>query len=242
LAQRKILYSRVLPRGPGRHFLSALGRMRHHRLFFLFAGVAFVIAAAVGGVLSVSFGPDRAVLAVSAGSTVGVVTPTIVATLSPTATTTTARVTTTSTLSNTTLSSVLSSVATSTLYTHAIASPARIVIPALKCDAKILSVGIDKNGAMVVPNVRYAGWYKLGPAPGASGPSVLVSHVSYNGTPGPFYDLKNVQPGDTIFVYDEHGGGGTAGPGAGTWALGAFGLALAGGLGWTAVRSARSKS
>jgi hypothetical protein len=34
------------------------------------------------------------------------------------------------------------------------------------------------------------------------------------------------------------GGGGTAGPGAGTWALGFFALALAGGLGWTAVRPA----
>jgi len=36
----------------------------------------------------------------------------------------------------------------------------------------------------------------------------------------------------------ETGGGGTAGPGAGIWALGILALALAGGLGWTAVRPA----
>lgn len=36
----------------------------------------------------------------------------------------------------------------------------------------------------------------------------------------------------------ETGGGGTSGPGAGTWAMGFFALALAGGLGWTAVRPA----
>jgi hypothetical protein len=34
------------------------------------------------------------------------------------------------------------------------------------------------------------------------------------------------------------GGGGTSGPGTGTWALGILALALAGGLGWTAVRPA----
>ena len=34
------------------------------------------------------------------------------------------------------------------------------------------------------------------------------------------------------------GGGGTSGPGAGTWALGIFALALAGGLAWTAIRPA----
>lgn len=39
-------------------------------------------------------------------------------------------------------------------------------------------------------------------------------------------------------VLIDTGGGGTAGPGAGTWALGFFALALAGGLGWTAVRPA----
>jgi hypothetical protein len=40
----------------------------------------------------------------------------------------------------------------------------------------------------------------------------------------------------------ETGGGGTAGPGAGTWALGFFALALAGGLGWTAVRPALKRN
>jgi len=39
----------------------------------------------------------------------------------------------------------------------------------------------------------------------------------------------------------ETGGGGTAGPGGGIWALGFVALALAGGLGWTALRPATKK-
>jgi hypothetical protein len=42
----------------------------------------------------------------------------------------------------------------------------------------------------------------------------------------------------TEVVIVNTGGGGTAGPGGGIWALGFFSLALAGGLGWTAVRPA----
>jgi sortase (surface protein transpeptidase) len=112
--------------------------------------------------------------------------------------------TTTTTLPATTTSTVPATT-TTTMYTHAITSPVRIVIPAIKCDAKILNVGIDKKGAMEVPGVKYSGWYELGPAPGASGPSVIVAHVSYNGTRGPFYSLKNLKPGDKILVYDKNG-------------------------------------
>ena len=49
------------------------------------------------------------------------------------------------------------------------------------------------------------GWYRLGPAPGASGPSVLIGHVSYSGVHGILYDLKRLNPGDQVLVYDENG-------------------------------------
>jgi LPXTG-site transpeptidase (sortase) family protein len=91
------------------------------------------------------------------------------------------------------------------VYTHPIAAPSRIVIPAIDVDAQVVPVGIDKNGGMEVPSVGLAGWYKLGPAPGASGPAVIVSHVSYAGTRGVFYDLKRLEPGNQILIYDEGG-------------------------------------
>jgi sortase (surface protein transpeptidase) len=100
---------------------------------------------------------------------------------------------------------VVSTTTSTTHLTHVIAVPARVVIPILDVDAKIVPVGIAKNGGMEVPDVRFAGWYKLGPAPGAPGPSVVISHVSYKGTHGPFYDLKRLEPGDEILVYDALG-------------------------------------
>ncbi len=79
------------------------------------------------------------------------------------------------------------------------------MIPSLDVDAKIVPVGLKNGSEMVVPDVGIVGWYKLGPLPGAAGPSVLVSHVSWSGTKGAFYDLKNMKPGDQFQVFDSSG-------------------------------------
>ena len=89
--------------------------------------------------------------------------------------------------------------------THTISEPARIVIPALKVDAKVVPVGLKPGDEMEVPAVGVVGWYKLGPLPGASGPAVLVSHVSWGGKKGTFYKLKDLKAGDEIRVYDASG-------------------------------------
>lgn len=94
---------------------------------------------------------------------------------------------------------------TTTLLSHKIAEPTRLVIPALDVDAKVVPIGLTNGTDMEVPKVGVVGWYKLGPAPGDSGPSVLVSHVSWNGTKGVFYKLKDLEPGDQILVYDATG-------------------------------------
>ncbi len=92
----------------------------------------------------------------------------------------------------------------STIYTRAI-QPYRLVMPTIDVDAKIVEVGIDRAGGMEVPAVGKVGWYKFGPLPGASGPSVLVSHVSWDGTKGAFYSLKKVKAGDEFQVYNSDG-------------------------------------
>lgn len=92
-----------------------------------------------------------------------------------------------------------------TVYTNPMSNPVRIVIPAINAAANIIPVGVEKEGVMEVPPAQKAGWYKLGPAPGASGPSVIVAHVYYNHERDVFYNLKRLQPGDEIQVYDGSG-------------------------------------
>ena len=94
---------------------------------------------------------------------------------------------------------------TTTVFTHSILDPVRVVIPVIKVEAPIVAVGLTNGTDMEVPAVGIVGWYKLGAAPGASRPSVLVSHVSWNGQKGAFYRLKDLKPGDEVQVYDASG-------------------------------------
>jgi sortase (surface protein transpeptidase) len=97
------------------------------------------------------------------------------------------------------------STSTTTIYTHEIPDPIRIVIPAIEVDAEVISVGLLENGDMDVPPFGLAGWYNLGPAPGAKGPAVIVAHVDTKKGPDVFYHLKELEPDDEILVYGEDG-------------------------------------
>jgi sortase (surface protein transpeptidase) len=172
---------------------------RHGVSFLLRAPIAVVVVASIlAGLVLGSCGDGvGTVLGPAAGAQVGITT-TIEVSASTTAAspaTTTAAPPTSTTLPPT----------TTTVYTHAIASPSRIVIPAIGVDAETVAVGIAKDGGMEVPKVGLTGWYRLGPAPGAPGPAVIVSHVSYGGKKGVFYDLKRLEPGDEILIYGDNG-------------------------------------
>jgi sortase (surface protein transpeptidase) len=86
-----------------------------------------------------------------------------------------------------------------------ISDPVRIVIPAIEVDAKIIPVGLLENGDMQVPSFGLAGWYELGPAPGAGGPAVIVAHVDSKKGPDVFYRLRQLEPGDEFVVYGSEG-------------------------------------
>ena len=58
---------------------------------------------------------------------------------------------------------------------------------------------------MEVPPFGLAGWYELGPKPGAAGPSVIVAHVDSKKGPDVFFRLKDIKLGDEIVVYDQGG-------------------------------------
>jgi sortase (surface protein transpeptidase) len=95
--------------------------------------------------------------------------------------------------------------AISAIYAHGINDPVRIVIPAIKVDAQMVHVGLKEDGAMDLPPYGLAAWYKLGPAPGARGPAVIIGHVDSQKKADVFHDLKNLKPGDVILVFDSNG-------------------------------------
>ncbi len=81
----------------------------------------------------------------------------------------------------------------------------RVIIQAVEIDAVLMEVGLLEEGVAEVPPFGKAAWYKLGPAPGANGPAVLLGHVDSKKGPDVFYRLRDVKPGDMVFVYGEDG-------------------------------------
>jgi len=82
--------------------------------------------------------------------------------------------------------------------------PVSIVIPTIKVRAKVIGLGLSRDGRISVPPVRtkfVTGWYHRGPTPGAPGASVILGHVDAEGVgPTVFYDLGELRPGDRIYV------------------------------------------
>jgi hypothetical protein len=88
----------------------------------------------------------------------------------------------------------------------AVARPVQVDIPAVGLSAPVVPVGLNVAGQMVMPNPSVAGWYRLGPAPGAVGPAVIVGHVdTYKGA-AVFYQLTAVRVGEEIVVVRADGG------------------------------------
>ncbi|MBX4197734.1 class F sortase [Candidatus Parcubacteria bacterium] len=86
------------------------------------------------------------------------------------------------------------------------AEPKRLIIPVLNVNAPIQSMGLDE-GKMAVPNnFSDIGWYKYGTIPGNKGSAVMGAHVDNGGSVrGVFKYLKDVAPGDDIYVTDTEG-------------------------------------
>jgi sortase (surface protein transpeptidase) len=176
--------------------------LRRCRRLKRLAALAAVCAVAVIVATTVFVSRDTQASGFPSSPSASIVTTTSV-TLPPTTATTAVALTSTTAAASTT--STAPSTTTTTIYLHAIADPARIVIPAIKVDAKVIQVGLLDNGDMQVPSFGLAGWYKLGPAPGAGGPAVIVAHVDSKKGPDVFYRLKELEPGDEVTVYGKDG-------------------------------------
>jgi len=66
--------------------------------------------------------------------------------------------------------------------------------------APIRPVGVDTEGYFDVPEREEVGWYSFGPTPGEGGSSVLAAHISTDGKPGVFRDLRDLDTGHELSV------------------------------------------
>jgi Sortase domain len=86
------------------------------------------------------------------------------------------------------------------------ANPVSVAIGRLGIVSRLEPLGIDDQGAMQVPDdPAEAGWYRLGPTPGALGPAVIAGHVTWNEVPGVFFRLAAMRSGDLVEVARDDG-------------------------------------
>jgi hypothetical protein len=83
--------------------------------------------------------------------------------------------------------------------------PTAVVIDDLGISQGVLPVGLEDDGSMEVPDISDIGWYLHGATPGHPGATVLVAHVWWHKTAGPFHRLGALEPGARIEVDGEDG-------------------------------------
>ena len=71
--------------------------------------------------------------------------------------------------------------------------------------APVLDGGVEENGDMEIPGADSVGWYRFSPTPGEPGSSVLAAHISYNGEPGVFRYLADIEIGERVVVAFDDG-------------------------------------
>ncbi|WP_181799452.1 class F sortase [Kitasatospora acidiphila] len=82
-------------------------------------------------------------------------------------------------------------------------APVRVQIPRLGVDAPVVPAGLNADGTAQVPPLDHPGqvdWYDGGPAPGETGPAVLLGHYDNQAGPAVFHQLPNLRPGDRIEI------------------------------------------
>ncbi|MFI5977722.1 class F sortase [Streptomyces sp. NPDC051452] len=87
--------------------------------------------------------------------------------------------------------------------------PARLRIPEIGVDTPVMRLGLAQDGGVQVPPITahdQAGWYQNSPAPGQTGPSVILGHVTVGAYgDGVFRRLDRLRRGDGITVRLENG-------------------------------------
>jgi LPXTG-site transpeptidase (sortase) family protein len=89
----------------------------------------------------------------------------------------------------------------------ATSTPVLVEVPGLGISASVVPVGRAASGNMAVPDsYDDAGWYRLGPVPGARGNAVVAGHLDDGrGNEAVFAPLRNARVGDRVYVVDSEG-------------------------------------
>ncbi len=79
---------------------------------------------------------------------------------------------------------------------------ARVVIPAAKVDAPIVTKGVDSQSVMQAPdNATDVVWYDFSSRPGGGSNAVFSGHVDYVKVgPAVFWNMRDLQPGDNVEI------------------------------------------
>jgi LPXTG-site transpeptidase (sortase) family protein len=87
--------------------------------------------------------------------------------------------------------------------------PVRLEVPAIGVDTPVMQLGLAPDGGVEVPPIEahdQAGWYRHSPAPGQTGPSVILGHVTVGAYgDGVFRRLDRLRRGDRIVARLENG-------------------------------------
>ena len=80
-------------------------------------------------------------------------------------------------------------------------APMRIQITAIAASAPVDPLGLNRDGTLAVPSdFARAGWYTGRPPPGGTGPAIIVAHVDSKSGPAVFKRLRELKPGDEVWV------------------------------------------
>ena len=83
--------------------------------------------------------------------------------------------------------------------------PTELEIPDIGVRTRLIRLGITKAGTLQVPgSPAVAGWFTGSPRPGATGSSVIAGHIDSTSGPGVFYRLRELRPGDLVYVQRGH--------------------------------------
>jgi len=85
--------------------------------------------------------------------------------------------------------------------TTSVPRPTALDIPAIGVKTRLIRLGLTAAGTLQVPSTAsVAGWYTGSPRPGETGAAVIAGHIDSYAGPGVFYRLKNLKPGDLVYV------------------------------------------
>jgi LPXTG-site transpeptidase (sortase) family protein len=82
-------------------------------------------------------------------------------------------------------------------------TPVGVRIPAIAVSASpLVPLAImPTTGELAAPSeYDQVGWYAKGPVPGEPGPAVIAAHVDSRAGPAAFFRLKELRPGDRVYV------------------------------------------